>query len=154
MGSTRCLADFKEPYRLVVSNAHSLASRTSVSPKDLNKERILTRTYCEQIEDVSSFLDSHDCNSPARHEVATEDDLLRLLETDLGVAISPLSAARSDKVKVVSIEGFDLIRAVHVYAVAGRQRSTAATTLIKMLRAANWSAYERPQGLVNSAKTQ
>ena len=33
-------------------------------------------------------------------------------------------------------------RTVFVYAVAGRQRSMAASTLIKMMRAADWSRQE------------
>jgi DNA-binding transcriptional LysR family regulator len=143
---------FTEPYRLAVGKDHRLASRSAVPPKDLNNERILTRTYCEQLEEVTSFLKSHECDSPARHQVVSEHDLLTLLESDLGVGIAPLSATKSDKVKIIPIEGLDLTRTVHVYGVAGRQRSAAATTLIKMLRAANWSAYETTEEPINSSK--
>jgi hypothetical protein len=42
------------------------------------------------------------------------------------------------------VDGFEMDRTVFVYAVAGRQRSMAASTLIKMLRAADWSRREAP----------
>jgi len=50
----------------------------------------------------------------------------------------------------LNIPGFDVCRTVSVSAVAGRQRSTAASTFIKMLRAADWSQIEAV-GLVADA---
>jgi hypothetical protein len=41
----------------------------------------------------------------------------------------------------VPVNGFDLSRSVYLYGVAGRQRSTVAATMMKMVRAANWSRY-------------
>jgi DNA-binding transcriptional LysR family regulator len=143
---------FTEPYRLAVGKDHRLAGRASVSAKDLSKERLLIRTYCEQLGEVLDFLKVHECESTSRHQIVSEHDLVKLLESDLGIGIVPVSAARSGTVETIPIEGLELARTVHVYGVAGRQRSAAATTLIKMLRAANWSAYETPPKAVNSKK--
>ena len=44
--------------------------------------------------------------------------------------------------KMLDLEGLDVERAVYAYGVAGRQRSMAANTLIKMLRAADWRSVE------------
>jgi hypothetical protein len=41
----------------------------------------------------------------------------------------------------VSIDKLELSRTVYVYGVAGRQRTTVATTMMKMLRAADWSRF-------------
>jgi hypothetical protein len=41
----------------------------------------------------------------------------------------------------VPLEGFDLTRTVAIYGVAGRKRSPVATTLLNLLRAADWSRY-------------
>ena len=37
------------------------------------------------------------------------------------------------------INGLELSRAVHLYGVAGRQRTAVAALVMKMLRAADWS---------------
>jgi hypothetical protein len=41
--------------------------------------------------------------------------------------------------KELNVTEFDVRRTVTLFAVAGRQRSTAASTFIKMMRAADWS---------------
>ena len=43
----------------------------------------------------------------------------------------------------VPLSGFDLRRTIAVYGIAGRRRSAVASTLLNMLRAADWSAYAR-----------
>jgi hypothetical protein len=58
------------------------------------------------------------------------------------VGLAPESSATSSELVVLDVEGFHMERTVYVYAVAGRQRSMAASTLIKMLRAADWSRRE------------
>jgi hypothetical protein len=44
----------------------------------------------------------------------------------------------------LTLKGLSIERKVYAYAVSGRQRSMAATALIKMLRAADWRAVEAP----------
>jgi hypothetical protein len=41
--------------------------------------------------------------------------------------------------KHVHVHDLDLKCAVHVYAVAGRERTAVASTLLKLLRSADWS---------------
>ena len=74
--------------------------------------------------------------------MVSENDLVTLLDAGLGYALVPQSSAPPGSVKFLELEGLDTTRTVQVYGVAGRQRSPAASTLIKMLRAADWSAYE------------
>jgi hypothetical protein len=57
----------------------------------------------------------------------------------------------SVKAKQLELDGMTIERTVYVYAVAGRQRSTAASTLIKMLRAADWRIVE--EQLLGAAAT-
>ena len=80
-----------------------------------------------------------------KHNVWTEQDLVALLECNFGVGIAP-KAPRSFALEAVDpMDGLTIERTVYVYGVAGRQRSTAASTLIKMLRAADWrSGDEKP----------
>jgi DNA-binding transcriptional LysR family regulator len=137
---------------LGVGKEHKLAKRPSVGAEELAEERILTRTHCEHLSEISGFLKGHQCEDAPRHQVGSEPDVVTLLEANLGVAILPASTAKSDSVKLVPINDLGISRTVSVYGVAGRQRSTAATTLIKMLRAADWSRYENAAETVSSAK--
>ena len=56
----------------------------------------------------------------------------------LGVAVVPLSFAAPAGLRTLTLDELGLRRTVSLYAVAGRQRSAAAATFMKMLRAANW----------------
>jgi DNA-binding transcriptional LysR family regulator len=142
---------FTEPYLLAVGKQHPLAKRRSVEADDLAKECLISRIHCEHLAEVGAFLKDHPCGSVPSHKVVSEHDLVSLLEANLGVSIAPVSSAKSDNVSLIPISGLDVNRTVHVFGVAGRQRSTAANTLIKMLRAADWSAYEAAAPPVKSA---
>jgi DNA-binding transcriptional LysR family regulator len=99
------------------------------------------RTYCEHFESLASVLRSHGFPIDRAHEVPSEHDLEAFLQQDLGVAFVPQSVLFSDRVKRVLITGLDLRRTVSLYGVAGRQRTPVANTIMKMLRAADWSRY-------------
>jgi hypothetical protein len=42
------------------------------------------------------------------------------------------------------VDKIELNRTVYLYGVAGRQRTAVASTLMKMLRASDWSRYAAP----------
>jgi DNA-binding transcriptional LysR family regulator len=135
---------FIEPYRLVAGKDHALAGSLALSPSDLVKQRLLCRTYCDRMLEIMAFLKAHGADQMLSHQVGTEQDLSDLLEAGFGVGIAPVSSITSANIRHIPLDGLNLSRTVSVYGVAGRQRSTAANTLIKMLRAADWSMYERP----------
>lgn len=134
---------FTEPYRLSVGTRHRLATaKAPVAPAEIAKESYLCRSNCEHLQEITEFLDVHG-NLPAhKHNVWTEQDLVALLESNLGVGIAPRSSVLSSKSVQIDVEGLTLERTVYAYAVAGRQRSAAANTFIKMLRAADWQIVE------------
>ena len=41
----------------------------------------------------------------------------------------------------LAVEGIEVKRTVHLYGVAGRQRTAVASAMMKMLRAYDWSRY-------------
>jgi hypothetical protein len=54
--------------------------------------------------------------------------------------------------KRASVEGMDSRRTVHLYGVAGRERTAVASAVMRMLRGSDWqkflskdAAYHRPQ---------
>ena len=129
---------FTERVHLAVCKTHRFAGRDVIDPKDLGDERLIIRTYCEVTEDFTNFLKSQKVNPSVSHKMVSEQDYLVLLEANLGVGLMPESAVRSNRLTCVPVSGLDLSRSVSVYAVAGRQRSAAASAFIKLLRASDW----------------
>jgi DNA-binding transcriptional LysR family regulator len=132
---------FTESYHLMLAAEHPLAGRNSVDLEQLGGERLLSRGYCEQAEQLAGILRLHGIEGSVRHTVANEADLVALLAANVGVAIAPRSAPLPPSGRRAHVNGLELTRTVHVYAVAGRQRSAAAATLLKALRAADWSKW-------------
>ncbi len=132
---------FKEPFGLAVSEDHRLANRKSVTMQDLRGEKIIRRSHCELLEDIEMLLRERGLVDLQRHEASTEADVVGLLSANVGIALMPASADFSGNLRRLCIEDADLERPVCVYSVAGRPRSAIASTLLKMLRAADWSAY-------------
>ena len=132
---------FTEGFVLVVGRSHHLAGCSSVQLSDLRGEALLMRTYCENFELLAGVLRSHGFPIDRAHEVPSDHDLEVFLEQGLGVAFAPRSVLFSKQVKRVLVTGLDLRRTVSLFGVAGRQRTPVANTIMKMLRAADWSRY-------------
>jgi DNA-binding transcriptional LysR family regulator len=133
---------FTERFLLAVSAEHPLAERKSVDLADLVQERLLLRTYCELVQEFTDLLTSRQLLPAICHKMGAEPDLITLIESNLGVGMLPDSAPKSDRIRVTPVEGLDLKRTIYLYGVAGRQRSAAASALIKLMRAGDWSAHE------------
>ena len=128
---------FEEPYELVLGRAHRLAGRDSVAAEDLAGERCLARGHCEQANALDSSLTARGLGT-RKHEVGSDADMVALAEAEMGIGLLPASVPSSDGVTRATLAWLDVRRTVCVYAVAGRQRSVAAATFLKMLRAAKW----------------
>jgi hypothetical protein len=72
--------------------------------------------------------------------VATQEDLLALLDANLGVAIIPDGASATNGFRRMPLMRLELARTVSVYTVAGRRRAVACATLLNLLRAADFCA--------------
>ena len=99
------------------------------------------RPYCEQAEQMAALLRSRSVTAAHTHELSSERDLLSLLEANIGVAVVPRSIAIPQSLTRLPINEFPLSRTVYLYAVAGRPRGGPATTFMKQLKAADWTAY-------------
>lgn len=129
---------FTEPYKFAVGQDHPLAGRQAVDADEIAKERLVGRTHCEHLEEVSAFTTGLGLGA-GTHQTCSEPDVAALLKSNVGIGILPKSSIGPLGIKSLDLDGFNITRTVRVYAVAGRQRSTAASTLIKMMRAADWS---------------
>ncbi|MCI0737339.1 MAG: LysR family transcriptional regulator, partial [Beijerinckiaceae bacterium] len=131
---------FTERVQVAVSMTHRFAGRGAIEPKDFANEHLIIRTYCEQTEDFTNFLKAQQVMPSVSHKMVSEEDYLVLLEANLGVGLMPESGLRSNSLTCVPVSGLDLDRSIFVYAAAGRQRSAAASTFLKLLRAGDWPA--------------
>lgn len=133
---------FREPIELAVNSDHRLARRNDpeVALSELAGEHVLSRVECETRDELLNYLPGAGLTDRIEHEVETDHDLIALLEANAGVALLPSTAPSSASVRRFRLADLDLWRTVSVYCVAGRMRSPAASTLVNLLRAADWTA--------------
>jgi hypothetical protein len=75
------------------------------------------------------------------HEISSDRDLIALLEADIGIALVPDTSQIPQTLKRALVEGLDARRTVNLYGVAGRERTTVASTVMRMLRGADWRKF-------------
>ncbi|MBA4038680.1 MAG: transcriptional regulator, partial [Bradyrhizobium sp.] len=129
---------FTENFQLVINRNHPLAAHEKIDFGDLRTEQLLSRNYCEHAARVNSSLREHGLDVDRSHEIASERDLIELLEADIGVALVPDTASIPPTLKRATVEGLDARRTVNLYGVAGRERTAVASAVMRMLRGADW----------------
>jgi len=130
---------FTEPFDVVAHQSHSLWLKNSVTLSQISHVRLLPRGYCEQVEDFNRLFDLRGVKHEFADAIASDHDLLTLLQANVGVSFMPTSYKSPGELKFMPVDDLELMRPVVLYAVAGRQRSAAANGLVKLLRAANWN---------------
>src|SRR5229473_2914771 len=68
-------------------------------------------------------------------------EFLKKGEAELGIAVIPRSVSTPETLKRANVDGLDIRRTVHLYGVAGRERTAVASAVMRMLRGADWSHY-------------
>lgn len=134
-----CWPLFSELLALVVWQSHRLANVGGVDASALKKERILSRPYCETAKRVLELVKGED-EMIHTHEAASDADVVRMIDAELGIGILPASATCPPSLRKIAIRGASLDRTVNLYSVAGRERSPAGAALMKLLRARDWPA--------------
>jgi DNA-binding transcriptional LysR family regulator len=132
---------FTENFQLVINRRHPLASRDTIEVGDLRAEQLLSRHYCEHSERVNASLREHGLDVERSHEICSERDLIELLEADIGIAVVPDTSTIPATLKRAPVEGLDARRTVHLYGVAGRERTAVASAVMRMLRGADWQQF-------------
>lgn len=129
---------FDESFDMIFNRIHRLANQEGIVIEDLKNERFLLRSHCEKGPDLAELLRANGLNADHRHEVSSDQDLLALLEANIGIGFLPRTVSAPQTLARTSVSGLELERMVCLYGVAGRQRTPVAATFMKMLRAANW----------------
>ena len=130
---------FTEGFYLVFNKRRPLASRETINFEDLRTEQLLSRNYCEHADRLNASLRNHGIDVDHSHQVSSERDLIELLEADIGAAVIPQTASIPETLKRATVDGLDARRTVHLYGVAGRERTAVASAVMRMLRGADWS---------------
>jgi DNA-binding transcriptional LysR family regulator len=99
---------------------------------------LLSRNYCEHADSLGASLREHGLDVDRSHEISSERDLIELVEADIGIAVVPNTSPLPESVKRTPVEGLDARRTVHLYGVAGRERTAVASAVMRMLRGADW----------------
>jgi len=131
---------FEEGHELVVNKSHPLAMRNRIGLGELAPLRLISRPYNEQASELDALLRNAGVEQKKGDHILSDQDLLSLLEANLGAALMPETARSGSMLRGITVEGLNLRRPVSLYAIAGRERSAAATGLMKLLRAADWTA--------------
>ena len=124
--------------KALVEERHRLADRDSVDIEDLRSEQLLSRNYCEHAERLGASFREHGLDIDRSHEISSERDLIELVEADIGVAVIPDTSRIPQTLKRAAVDGLDARRTIHLYGVAGRERTAVASAVMRMLRGADW----------------
>ncbi len=130
---------FTESFAVAVGHRHKfLADDLPELDVETVREERLLRYSLSGAEEWETDIVGIDWDSV--HEVMCSRDLERFIAEGLGVAILPPSALRSAGVRhlPLTIEGLE--RTIHIYSVAGRQRSKGAAALLNLLRSTDWES--------------
>lgn len=131
----------EEAFHLAFHPEHQLSARGEVAMDDLARERLLINVGCEMAKQLAAELGEHRPSDASAYEIESESDLLAMLQANLGVTVLPRTTPAPEALKRVPLKDKNLSRTLAVYGVAGRRRSPAASTLLNLLRAADWSRY-------------
>lgn len=134
---------FTDALRLMVGLHHPFANRASVTLAELKGERLLRRSHCELCDQLDNRLREAGVDAASGHTLVSDHDLPALVAAGLGVAIAPVSLSGAADIRSIGLLDLEIEHTVHAYAVSGRARSPAASTLLKVLRAADWSERTR-----------
>jgi DNA-binding transcriptional LysR family regulator len=132
---------FTENFELVVNRKNPLANREAIGLEDLRSEQLLSRRYCEHSDRLDTSLREQGIDVDRSHEISSERDLIELLEADIGIAVIPQSASIPPTLKRATVDGLDARRTVHLYGVAGRERTAVASAMMRILRGADWRQF-------------
>jgi DNA-binding transcriptional LysR family regulator len=134
---------FSEKIEMVVGRSHRFGSGDidDVGLSELSSETVVHRVACEYAEELSRCLAAGGVAAGTVHMVETDHDMLALRAAGGGVGFVSTTAPQSVATRRVPLRDVSLSRTVVAYGVTGRQRSPGATTLLNMLRAADWSPF-------------
>jgi DNA-binding transcriptional LysR family regulator len=132
---------FEDYFDIIVSDKHDLArgNGAALEAAQLCDHRLLLHKGVDATEAEVERLTTAGLSLINVHEVDSLADLEALVRAQFGVGLTLASALRTDGIRHLRIESVDVERPVSVCMMSGRPRSREATTLLNLLRGADWS---------------
>lgn len=137
---------FVEPFDLLIGPDNPLAGRNlpTIEGQVLADHTFFMQSGSELADEIARRLGDIGVSVDRAHEVDTLRDLAELVGANAGVAVMPTSALRSTHLIRFALPDLDLRRTVAIYAVAGRRRSMASSTLLNLVRTTDWAGSLSP----------
>ena len=132
---------YVEAFELCLNQEHELTRRNQLDMESLEGQQIIVQSGGESTEELARLLNASGVSDSFAHQLPTYHDINSMVAANLGVAIVPVSAPHGDKMVRMQMKGLSLRRTVSIFAVAGRRRTPPATTLLNLLRSADWSRF-------------
>src|SRR5262245_2905494 len=130
---------YEEAFRLVASRDHHLARSAQLSIGDLAGQRLIGRGHCESGGAIAERLSEAAVTMSSAGHVTSDQDMLALIDANLAVGILPQTARVGERLRAIALTDLSITRTVALYTVAGRERAPAATGLVRLLRAYDYS---------------
>ena len=132
---------FTEDFKLAVIDQHGLAAQDKITTDELSGEAFLSRSHCEHADRLRTLLRERGVDLARSHDVHSDRDLIALVEAGVGISVVPQTTPLPPTLHRAGVEGLDASRTVHLYGVAGRERTAVAATVMRMLRGKNWQEW-------------
>jgi len=133
---------FSEELVALIAKSSEVEKGQSLVLSQLSKFHVISHTGCEHGGAFQDTLEKQGVQVGGFHETSDQSDINAIVGSGVGIGIAPKSIRLPEGVAALPIEGLDLSRIVSLSAVSGRQYSTAASSFIRLLRAADWSNWE------------
>jgi len=132
---------FDDYFDIVVSAEHvfARANVAALEPARLREQRLLLHKGVDATESEAERLTRAGVSLINVHEVDSLADLETLVRAGFWIGLTLASALRTNGIRHLHIESLDIRRPVGVSTMCGRPRSPEATTLLNLLRGADWS---------------
>jgi DNA-binding transcriptional LysR family regulator len=132
---------FDDYFDIIVSDEHDLArgNGAALEPAQLGAHRLLLHKGVDASEAEIERMTTAGLSLVSVHEVDSLADLEALVRAQFGVGLTLASALRTRGIHHLKVESVDVERPVAVCMMSGRPRSREATTLLNLLRGADWS---------------
>jgi LysR family transcriptional regulator, hydrogen peroxide-inducible genes activator len=130
---------FREQFFIVLGRQHRLANRPEVRVGDLNGERYLNRTHCEQVHVARDVFAQHGTKVERVYRSDRDDWILAMVAAGLGFAFMPqYSIMERPDIVVRPLVEPEFWREVSLVTVRGRSHSPAIGALLREAMRTQW----------------
>ena len=132
---------FTERYLVVCNDDHRFSRLDAIPLAELSKETLLLNAdgSCPARRFVDNLFDQASATPRQCHFAGNMDQILEMVEANLGVAVTGERTRVNRGVRSRQIDNAMSLRSIALFAVAGRRMSATSGLFLKLMRARAWS---------------